>query len=83
MEAVIKAAHDIGIRFTCIRGSMSLSKKQGTLYNDDVVEDLDTILSHSQNMIDAHHDNGKYSLCRIGLGPCLPLLVQKKIIERR
>ena len=72
MEAVIKAAHDIGIRFTCIRGSMSLSKKQGTLYNDDVVEDLDTILSHSQNMIDAHHDNGKYSLCRIGLGPCLP-----------
>lgn len=72
MEAVIKAAKDIGVRFTCIRGSMSQSKKQGTLYEEDVVEEIDNILIHSQSMIEKFHDNGDYSMSRIGVGPCLP-----------
>jgi len=72
MEAVIKAAKDIGVRFTCIRGSMSQSKKKGTLYEEDVVEDLETVLVHSQEMIDKYHDQSDYSMIRIGVGPCLP-----------
>ena len=72
MEAVIRAAKDIGVRFTCIRGSMSQSKKQGTLYEEDVVEDLETVLTHSQRMIEKYHDNRDYSMTRIGVGPCLP-----------
>jgi len=72
MEAVIKAAKDIGVRFTCIRGSMSQSKKQGTLYEEDVVEDSDTVLAHSQMMIEKYHDKSDYAMARIGVGPCLP-----------
>lgn len=72
IEAVIKAAKDIGVRFTCIRGSMSQSKKQGTLYEEDVVEDLEGILAHSQAMVEKYHGQSQYSMTRIGLGPCLP-----------
>lgn len=72
IEATIQAAHDIGIRFTSIRGSMSLSKKQGTLYDEDVVEGSQEIIKKSQELIEKYHDNSKYSMIRIGLGPCLP-----------
>lgn len=72
MEATIQAAKDIGLRFTSIRGSMSQSKKQGTLYEDDVVENLDKILSHSKEIVEKFHDKSKFSMIRIGLGPCLP-----------
>ncbi len=72
MEATIKAAKDIGIRLTSIRGSMSQSKKQGTLYDEDVVEDLDEILIDSKKKIEAYHTNSDFSMIRIGVGPCLP-----------
>jgi cytosine/adenosine deaminase-related metal-dependent hydrolase len=72
MEATIKAANDIGVRFTSVRGSMSQSKKQGTLYDESVVEDLDNILSHSKEVIEKFHNSEKFSMTRIGVGPCLP-----------
>lgn len=72
IEATLQAAKDIGVRFTSIRGSMSQSKKQGTLYSQEVVEDLDQILSHSQTIIDKFHDPSPLSMTRIGLGPCVP-----------
>lgn len=72
MEATIKAAHDIGIRLTSVRGSMSMSKKQGTLYEEDVVQNTDTILQGSKNMIEKYHDPHPLSMVRIGVGPCLP-----------
>lgn len=72
MEATIKAARDIGIRFTSIRGSMSQSVKNGTLYDESVTENLDDIIAHSTSMIEKHHNNLMYSMTRIGVGPCLP-----------
>lgn len=72
IEATIRASQDIGIRFTSIRGSMSQSKKDGTLYDEDVVEETDAILAHSKNIIEHYHDASTYSMIRIGVGPCLP-----------
>lgn len=72
MEATLKAASDIGIRLTSIRGSMSQSKKQGTLYDEEVVEDWEKTLAHSREVIQKYHDNSLCSLMRIGVGPCLP-----------
>lgn len=72
IEATIRAAKNIGIRFTSIRGSMSQSKKDGTLYDEDVVEDTDAILTHSKKTIETYHDASQYSMIRIGVGPCLP-----------
>lgn len=78
IEATIRAAQDIGIRFTSIRGSMSQSKKDGTLYDEDVVEDTDAILSHSKKIIETYHDASQYSMIRIGVGPCLPFASGQK-----
>lgn len=82
MEATIKAAHDIGIRLTSVRGSMSQSKKNGTPYDNDVVEDSEKIISHSQKMIERYHDPNDFSMVRIGLGPCLPFSsIEKDYVE--
>ncbi len=72
MEATLQAAQDIGIRVTSVRGSMTRSKKDGTFYEDDVVEDLDNILAHSKEMIDTYHHPTDFSMQRIGVGPCVP-----------
>ncbi len=69
-EATIKAARDIGIRFHPYRGSMSLSRKDGALFPDDVVEDSDTIASDSEEAIRKYHDVSKNSMLKIGLAPC-------------
>lgn len=71
-EAMIQAAKKIGIRLTAVRGSMSQSKEQGTLYDKDVVEPTEEILAHSENMINKHHDSRRLSMTRVGVGPCLP-----------
>lgn len=72
IEATVRAAKDIGIRFTSIRGSMSLSKKDGTLYDEDIVESSKEIIEKSEEFIRRFHDNSKFSMIRVGLGPCLP-----------
>ena len=69
-EATIQAAKDIGIRFHPYRGSMSLSKKDGAEFPDDVVEDSDDIASESEQMIRTYNDNSPDSMLKIGLAPC-------------
>lgn len=81
IEATIKAANDIGIRFHSIRGSMSLSKKDGALFPDDVVEDTEEILKNSRKLIKEYHDNSPHSMIRIGLGPCTPFTSTKEDYE--
>lgn len=72
IEATVRAAKDIGIRFTSIRGSMSLSKKDGALYDEDVVEESGEIIDKSEDFIKHYHDNTEFSMVRVGIGPCLP-----------
>ena len=69
-EATIQAAKNIGIRFHPYRGSMSLSKKDGAEFPDDVVEDSDDIASESEQMIRTYNDNSPDSMLKIGLAPC-------------
>lgn len=75
MEAQFKAAEMLGIRMHASRGSMSLSKKDGGLPPDSVVQTTDEILKHSQEMIEKYHDNSKFSKNQIVLAPCSPFSV--------
>lgn len=70
IEATIRAAHDIGIRFHPYRGSISLSKKDGALFPDNLVEDSDNIAIQSEKLIRKYHDNRPFSMVRVGLAPC-------------
>ena len=74
-DAEIEAAKRTGIRFHPTRGSMSLSKKDGGLPPDSVVQKEDEILIRSEEAIKKYHDSGKYSMLRIALAPCSPFSV--------
>lgn len=70
MEATIQAAQDIGIRFHPYRGSMSLSKKDGALFPDNVGSDSDAIASETESIIQKYHATDKNAMVKIGIAPC-------------
>lgn len=79
-DAEIEAAKRTGIRFHPTRGSMSLSKKDGGLPPDSVVQDEDTILTDSEYAIQKYHNPDKYSMLRIALAPCSPFSVTEELM---
>lgn len=81
IEAQFKAADDLGIRLHASRGSMSLSKKDGGLPPDSVVQDVDTILKDSERIVERFHDPSRYSRRQIVLAPCSPFSVTSDLMR--
>ncbi len=75
LAADIEGAQAAGIRFHPTRGSMSLSKKDGGLPPDSVVQTEDEILADCQRMIETYHDSEPLAMLRIALAPCSPFSV--------
>src|SRR4051812_13679657 len=81
ISAEIRAAHEVGVRFHPTRGSMSLSKKDGGLPPDSVVQDDDEILADSRRLVDMHHDRAWGAMVRIALAPCSPFSVTPELMR--
>jgi len=81
-EAEVEAVQDIGLRFHPTRGSMSLSKEDGGLPPDSVVQDEDTILKHTEDVIHEYHEPEKYGMTRIIVAPCSPFSVTDSIMKK-
>jgi len=81
LDADIEGAQTAGIRFHPCRGSMSLSKKDGGLPPDSVVQSEDEILRDSLRTIERYHDPAPLSMLRIALAPCSPFSVTPELMR--
>ncbi|MBA4365108.1 MAG: 8-oxoguanine deaminase [Coprothermobacter sp.] len=82
IDAEIRAARDVGVRFHPTRGSMSLSKKDGGLPPDSMVQTDEEILVESERVIHQYHDRGRYAMTRIALAPCSPFSVTTNLMKQ-
>ncbi len=82
LDAQVRAANDIGMRFHVTRGSMSLGRSKGGLPPDHVVQEEEAILADCQRVIEAHHDPNPYSMLRVALAPCSPFSVTGDLMRR-
>jgi 8-oxoguanine deaminase len=81
MATQFDAAGRTGIRFSPTRGSMSLSKKDGGLPPDTVVQDEETILKDSERVIGQFHDSGEFAMRKVTLAPCSPFSVSEQSMK--
>lgn len=82
LGAQVRAAQEIGMRFTVTRGSMSLGRSEGGLPPDHVVQKEDIILADCQKVIEKYHDPNEYSMVRVGLAPCSPFSVTTDLFRQ-
>lgn len=72
LDAQFAAAGDLGIRMYASRGSMDLSRKDGGLPPDSVVQTVDQILRDSRDAVEKYHDPSPFSMRMVALAPCSP-----------
>ena len=76
-----EAAEKLGMRFSPSRGSMSLSRKDGGLPPDTVVQDAQTILADSERVIRQFHDPSPHAMRKVVLAPCSPFTVTEELMR--
>lgn len=82
LDAQVRAAREIGMRFHVTRGSMSLGRSKGGLPPDHVVQEEDAILKDCQRVIEAYHDPKPYAMIRVALAPCSPFSVTTELLKQ-
>ncbi len=82
LDAEIRAARELGMRFQPCRGSMSRGKSDGGLPPDNTVQTPETILADCERVISSYHDSAPRAMLRIALAPCSPFSVTEALMTR-
>lgn len=82
LDAQFAAAGDLGIRMYASRGSMDLSRKDGGLPPDSVVQTADQILRDSQDAVEKYHDPSPFSMRMVALAPCSPFSASEELYRQ-
>ncbi|MDD3347604.1 8-oxoguanine deaminase [Oscillibacter sp.] len=80
--AQFAAAEELGIRMVASRGSMDLSRKDGGLPPDSVVQTVDEIMRDSARVIETYHDPRPGSMRQVALAPCSPFSVSAELLRQ-
>ncbi len=81
IDVEIDAVGEVGIRFQPTRGSMSLSRQDGGLPPEDVVESHDEIIADSERLVERYHDARFGAMVRMALAPCSPFSVTPELMR--
>ncbi|WP_435243483.1 8-oxoguanine deaminase [Streptomyces cucumeris] len=81
LGAEIRAARELGVRFTAARGSMDRGASDGGLPPDFAVESTEGALTATEEAIDTHHDGGFDSMLQIAVAPCSPFSVSTELLR--
>lgn len=71
----------LGLRMTISRGSMDLSRKDGGLPPDSVVQSADAILADTERALRRWHDPSEGGLLQIAVAPCSPFSVSRGLMR--
>lgn len=82
LDAEVRAAAELGMRFYPTRGSMSRGVSKGGLPPDDVVQTEDEILRASEDFIRKCHDPKPGAMLRVALAPCSPFSVTSELLSQ-
>lgn len=82
IDAEVRAARELGIRFHPTRGSMSLGRSKGGLPPDEICENEDAIVADCKRVIEKFDDPARFSMCRVGVAPCAPFNVTPELMRR-
>ena len=70
IDAVIRAAKEVGLRLHPVRGAMDLRDETGPAFPENFFQDIDEILSDCERLVEDHHDRSPDAMVRIAIGPC-------------
>lgn len=82
LGAEIRAAAELGVRFTAARGSMDRGESDGGLPPDFAVESTEQALLATEQAVDTHHDASFGSMLQIVAAPCSPFSVSTELMRQ-
>ncbi|MET9498639.1 8-oxoguanine deaminase [Streptomyces sp. NPDC006552] len=80
--SIIRAASEMGVRFTLARGSMDRSEKDGGLPPDFAVESLEGALAATEETVRKHHDASFDAMTQVAVAPCSPFSVSTELLKQ-
>ncbi|WP_353945562.1 8-oxoguanine deaminase [Streptomyces sp. HUAS MG91] len=80
--SIIRAASEMGVRFTLARGSMDRSEKDGGLPPDFAVETLEGALAATEETVKKHHDASFGAMTQVAVAPCSPFSVSTELLKQ-
>ena len=70
IEATAYAATEVGVRLHATRGSLTLGRDQGGSADPALVQSVDEVVRHANELISDFHDPAEGAFLRVDLAPC-------------
>jgi cytosine/adenosine deaminase-related metal-dependent hydrolase len=81
VEAEVQAAREIGVRIVASRGSMDLGVSDDGLPPDELVEDVDAVLTDTERLVSELHEPQPGARVQIAVAPCSPFSVTRRLMS--